>query len=130
MADLVFASLSLPFAGDKHDSSVRRALAAVKPGGWFVGVLFGHNGTWASNPAVSSIDRGDVVTSFRVSTRSKSKGGVRRAIECRRKALVHDFRTPTIGLVETLHDHRHPLTTANTHRLQTERGIESAQVVE
>ncbi|MEE8376172.1 MAG: class I SAM-dependent methyltransferase, partial [Acidimicrobiia bacterium] len=45
MADLVFASLSLPFAGDKHHASVRRALAAVKPGGWFVGVLFGHNDT-------------------------------------------------------------------------------------
>jgi len=64
MADLVFASLSLPFAGDKHDSSVRRALAAVRPGGWFVGVLFGHNDTWASNPAVSSVDRGDIVTIF------------------------------------------------------------------
>lgn len=64
MADLVFASLSLPFAGEKHDASVRRALAAVKPGGWFVGVFFGHNDMWASTPGVSSIDRDDIATLF------------------------------------------------------------------
>jgi SAM-dependent methyltransferase len=52
LADLVFASLSLPFSGDSHDLSVQRALNAVKPGGWFVGVLFGHNDTWSSNADV------------------------------------------------------------------------------
>lgn len=59
-ADLVFASLSLPFAGRKHDESIRHALAAVKPGGWFVGVLFGHNDTWASRDDVSSVDRDEI----------------------------------------------------------------------
>jgi SAM-dependent methyltransferase len=64
LADLVFASLSLPFAGDSHDLSVQRALNAVKPGGWFVGVLFGHNDTWSSNTEVSSVDRGDIAALF------------------------------------------------------------------
>jgi SAM-dependent methyltransferase len=64
LADLVFASLSLPFAGDSHDLSVRQALNAVKPGGWFVGVLFGHNDTWSSNTDVSSVDRGDIAALF------------------------------------------------------------------
>jgi len=64
LADLVFASLSLPFAGDSHDLSVQRALKAVKPGGWFVGVLIGHNDTWSSNTEVSSVDRGDIAALF------------------------------------------------------------------
>lgn len=55
-ADLVFASLSLPFSGAHLEASMRRALQAVKPGGWFVGVLFGHNDTWAPDDDVASVD--------------------------------------------------------------------------
>lgn len=47
-ADLVFAQYSLPFAeADRFDASVRAAVGAVKPGGWFYGHLFGPNDDWA-----------------------------------------------------------------------------------
>ena len=55
--DLVFASLSLPFAGAKFEVSMEAALAAVNPGGWFVGVLLGQNDTWAPDADVTSVDR-------------------------------------------------------------------------
>lgn len=40
-ADLVFASLSLPFTGEEFDVPVRKAVASVKPGGWLVAVFSG-----------------------------------------------------------------------------------------
>ena len=60
VADLVFASLSLPFAAGNHDRSVIATRDAVKPGGWFVGVLLGHNDTWATEDDVHTIDREDI----------------------------------------------------------------------
>lgn len=55
-ADLVFASLSLPFSGDHLGESMKRATEAVRPGGWFVGVLFGHNDGWAHQEDVAPVD--------------------------------------------------------------------------
>ena len=59
-ADLVFASLSLPFAAQQHDESIERALAVIKPGGWFVGVLLGHNDTWSPSDDTHTVDREDI----------------------------------------------------------------------
>lgn len=55
-ADLVCAQLSLPFTHGEFEASIDAALGAVKPGGAFVGRLFGHNDTWAGD-GVASIDR-------------------------------------------------------------------------
>ena len=55
-ADLVYAQFSLPFADADFDASITAALAAIKPGGAFVGQLFGHNDTWAGDGA-ASVDR-------------------------------------------------------------------------
>jgi SAM-dependent methyltransferase len=63
-ADLVFAQYSLPFAAaDRLDDSVRAALAAVKPGGWFYGQLFGPNDDWA-NKGTTPIDRAAIIEHF------------------------------------------------------------------
>lgn len=59
-AELVFASLSLPFAGDDLDRAVRTALDAVAPEGWFVGVLFGVNDTWAAEPDIAVVGVGEI----------------------------------------------------------------------
>lgn len=63
-ADLVFASLSLPFAGDHHAASVANALGCLRPGGWFVGVFFGHNDTWANHAQVFTVDQDLIATYF------------------------------------------------------------------
>lgn len=57
-ADLVYASLSLPFAVNDFDASIDAALSAVRPGGWFVGVLLGANDTWADE--VATVDRSEL----------------------------------------------------------------------
>lgn len=63
-ADLVFAQYSLPFApADRFDDSVRAALAAVKPGGWFYGHFFGPNDDWA-NDGTTPIDRAGILEHF------------------------------------------------------------------
>ncbi len=59
-AELVFASLSLPFAGGHLEKVIGTALDAVRPGGWFVGVLFGVNDTWAAEPDIAVVDEGDI----------------------------------------------------------------------
>lgn len=59
-ADLVFASLSLPFAGDDLERVVGLALDAVVPGGWFVGVLFGAEDDWASEPDIAVVGLDDI----------------------------------------------------------------------
>ena len=59
-ADLVFASLSLPFAADHLRDSVAVALQAVHAGGWFVGVFLGHNDTWATEKDVATVDADDI----------------------------------------------------------------------
>lgn len=63
-ADLVFASLSLPFAGEYLEPSMANALAAIRPGGWFVGVLFGHNDTWATDDDVAPVDHETIAEFF------------------------------------------------------------------
>lgn len=59
-ADLVFASLSLPFAGGHLRHSVDVALRAVRTGGWFVGVFFGHRDTWATEEDVATVDTPEI----------------------------------------------------------------------
>lgn len=59
-ADLVFASLSLPFAGDDLARVVGLALDAVVAGGWFVGVLFGAEDDWASEPDIAVVGLDDI----------------------------------------------------------------------
>ncbi|MEA1902605.1 MAG: methyltransferase domain-containing protein [Actinomycetota bacterium] len=61
-ADLVYASLSLPFAVDDFEESIASALAAVRPGGWFIGVLLGPHDTWADQ--VATVDRSDIARLF------------------------------------------------------------------
>lgn len=63
-ADLVFASLSLPFAGKQLRQAVDNATAAVKTGGWFVGVFFGHNDTWAAEDDVATVDAAEIEAMF------------------------------------------------------------------
>lgn len=59
-ADLVLASLSLPFAGEALPLVMEKALDAVVGGGWFIGVLFGVNDTWASEPDVAVVERAEI----------------------------------------------------------------------
>lgn len=59
-SDLVFASLSLPFAGPLLRDSVAVAAKAVRASGWFVGVFFGANDTWASEADVATADPGEI----------------------------------------------------------------------
>jgi SAM-dependent methyltransferase len=63
-ADLVFASLSLPFAAERQNESVTRALEALKPGGWFVGVFFGARDSWASQDDIASTDPAELAALF------------------------------------------------------------------
>jgi len=63
-ADLVFASLSLPFAGERQNESVSRALEALKPGGWFVGVFFGARDSWASQADIAFTDPVELAALF------------------------------------------------------------------
>lgn len=63
-ADLVFASLSLPFAAQHLRESVEVAKTAVREGGWFVGVFFGHSDTWAEEDDVATVDRDDIEEMF------------------------------------------------------------------
>ena len=63
-ADLVYAQFSLPFAADEFDESVAGALAAVRPGGWFVGQFLGQHDTWAPDADVAPVDRVDLERLF------------------------------------------------------------------
>jgi SAM-dependent methyltransferase len=63
-SDLVFASLSLPFAARDLERSIEVAIGALKPEGWFVGVFFGHNDTWAGEDDVATVDVADIETMF------------------------------------------------------------------
>lgn len=63
-ADLVYAQYSLPFADDDLEAAVDAAIGGVKPGGAFVGQLFGHNDTWAGDGA-ASVDREWIEAKFR-----------------------------------------------------------------
>ena len=63
-ANLVFASLSLPFAALHFEESVASAWNAVKPGGWFVGVLLGLNDTWAPDDDTVAVARDEIPDLF------------------------------------------------------------------
>ncbi len=63
-ADLVYAQFSLPFAGDRLGPSVRNALAAVVPGGAFVGQFIAAEDDWASDPNVAVVDRPWITETF------------------------------------------------------------------
>ena len=54
-ADLVYAQMSLPFAGDRFTEAVDAAIAAVRPGGTFVGHRFGMDDDWTSDDAVTGV---------------------------------------------------------------------------
>lgn len=56
-ADLVFAQMSLPFAGAKLDQASSNAIGAVKPGGVFAGHFFGENDDWIDGVNVAAVDR-------------------------------------------------------------------------
>lgn len=56
-ADLVFAQMSLPFAGTEFEEATNNALAAVKPGGVFAGHFFGVNDDWADGEQATAVDR-------------------------------------------------------------------------
>jgi SAM-dependent methyltransferase len=56
--DLVHAGMSLPFCEPQHfDSLWRRIVLAIRPGGWFVGHLFGDHDSWASEPDMTFLTR-------------------------------------------------------------------------
>jgi len=50
-ADLIHASLSLPFCPPEHFESLwRKIIKAIKPGGRFAGQFFGVRDSWANEP--------------------------------------------------------------------------------
>jgi len=62
-ADLVYASFSLPFAGQDFEATIDAALAALKPGGYFAGILFGMNDDWIADD-VAGVTREWIVSRF------------------------------------------------------------------
>ena len=53
-ADLVHASLSLPFCEPEHFPTFwDKVVAAIKPGGRFAGQFFGLKDSWANNPEMT-----------------------------------------------------------------------------
>jgi SAM-dependent methyltransferase len=64
-ADLVYAGLSLPFC-DPHqfDDVWARIATALRPGGLFVGHLFGPHDTWAGTPDMTFHTRAEVEKLF------------------------------------------------------------------
>lgn len=53
-ADLVHASLSLPFCEPEHFPAFwQKIVAAIHPGGRFAGQFFGVNDSWATNPEMT-----------------------------------------------------------------------------
>jgi SAM-dependent methyltransferase len=61
VADLVYAGLSLPFCPPADFEQVWRDLvAALRPGGFFVGHLFGPHDTWAGTPDMNFHSRARV----------------------------------------------------------------------
>jgi len=64
-ADLVYAQMSLPFAGRDLDEATDNALSAVKPGGVFAGHFFGANDEWIDDANVASVDQAWIKQKFR-----------------------------------------------------------------
>lgn len=60
-ADLVYAGLSLPFCDpNQFDDVWARITSALRPGGLFVGHLFGPHDTWAGTPDMTFHTRAEV----------------------------------------------------------------------
>ena len=59
-ADLVFASLSLPFAGQRFRRALKNAIGAVAPDGWFVAVFLGPRDGWATQRGVATVGRSEL----------------------------------------------------------------------
>jgi SAM-dependent methyltransferase len=60
-ADLVYAGLSLPFCDPGEFGDVwRRITSAIRPGGLFVGHLFGPHDSWAGTPDMTFHTRAEV----------------------------------------------------------------------
>lgn len=60
-ADLVYAGLSLPFSDPGEFGEVwRRVTSAIRPGGLFVGHLFGPHDSWADTPDMAFHTRAEV----------------------------------------------------------------------
>ena len=55
-AELVYAQMSLPFAGKDFDEAVSAALDAVRPSGAFVGHFFGPNDDWIDGENTAAVD--------------------------------------------------------------------------
>ncbi len=56
-ADLVYAQMSLPFAGSRLEAAVANALDAVNGEGSFAGHFFGNNDDWIDGVNVAAVDR-------------------------------------------------------------------------
>ena len=60
-ADLVYAGLSLPFCTPADfEHTWRELVAALRPGGFFVGHLFGPHDSWAGTPDMNFHSRAEV----------------------------------------------------------------------
>ena len=61
-ADLVFAGMSLRFCQRQEiRRRVDKVTAAIRPGGWFIGHLFGDHDSWADDPDMTFLTRGQVL---------------------------------------------------------------------
>ncbi len=56
-ADLVYAQMSLPFAGSGLEEATDNALSVVKSGGVFAGHFFGTNDDWIDGVNTAAVDR-------------------------------------------------------------------------
>lgn len=56
-ADLVYAQMSLPFAGSGLEKATDNALSAVKTGGVFAGHFFGVNDDWIDGVNTAAVHR-------------------------------------------------------------------------
>jgi SAM-dependent methyltransferase len=79
-ADLVFAAVSLPFCGPADFKRVwENIVTALRPGGFFVGHMFGPHDTWAGTPDMNFHPRTEVeqlLTGFEIiSLREQDEDG-------------------------------------------------------
>lgn len=60
--DLINASFSLPFCLPDHFAQVwQQIVAALRPGGWFCGQLFGDRDSWATIPTRTHLTRDQAI---------------------------------------------------------------------
>ena len=63
-ADLVYAQMSLPFAGSDLQAAASKAAAAVLPGGAFAGHFFGEEDDWIDGDNVAAVNGAWIRTLF------------------------------------------------------------------